>query len=68
MADAGFSPMECICAATGSAAQALGLGHETGTIRPGLAADLIAVRGRPDQAIGALRQVDRVVQAGIPIA
>ncbi len=65
MAAAGFSPLECVHAATGAAAATLRLGAETGTLKPGLAADLLAVSGRPDQDLRALRHVRTVVRAGI---
>lgn len=67
MAAVGCSPLECIHAATGAAADALGVGHETGMLREGLAADLIAVWGRPDQDLGALRRIDRVILADVPV-
>ncbi len=44
---AGLSPMESIVAATGRAAEALSLSRVTGSLRPGLAADLIVVDGNP---------------------
>ena len=39
--------MDAIKAATSRAAEALKLGDETGALRPGLAADFIAVEGDP---------------------
>jgi len=65
MVAAGLSSLEALHAATGAAARALGLEGVTGTIRPGLAADLIAVRGRPHQDITALRTVSMVMQSGV---
>jgi imidazolonepropionase-like amidohydrolase len=64
MAAAGFSSVECLHAATGAAASMLRVDSDTGTLRPGLAADLVAVQGRPDQDLGALRRVRVVVRAG----
>lgn len=43
----GLSTMEAIKAATSRAAEALKLGAETGSLRPGLSADFIAVKGDP---------------------
>ncbi|MDR7419615.1 MAG: amidohydrolase family protein [Armatimonadota bacterium] len=67
MAEAGCSVQECLVAATSGAAAALGLEAETGAIRPGLAADLIAVSGRPDEDLAALRQVRFVMKGGTRI-
>jgi imidazolonepropionase-like amidohydrolase len=67
MAEAGWSARECLVAATGAAAAALGLEAETGTIRPGAAADLLAVDGRPDEDVAALRRVRLVMRAGVRI-
>ena len=43
----GLTPMQAIMAGTSSAARLLGIDDETGTLREGMAADLIAVRGDP---------------------
>jgi imidazolonepropionase-like amidohydrolase len=68
MTAAGFTPMQCIESATAGAARALGLEGETGAIRPALAADLVAVRGRPDQDIRTLRDVRFVMLRGERLA
>jgi imidazolonepropionase-like amidohydrolase len=64
----GLSPVEVIHAATGAVTQAFGYDGRFGTIRPGLAADLVAVDG--DLAHGQMRQlaqVRAVFQAGIRV-
>jgi imidazolonepropionase-like amidohydrolase len=60
----GMSPLEAIRAATSVAAEALGLGAETGRIAPGLGADLLAVAGNPAERIGALADVRMVLARG----
>jgi imidazolonepropionase-like amidohydrolase len=44
---AGMSPVESIAAATRNGARVLGIESRTGTIRPGLEADLVAYDGNP---------------------
>lgn len=44
---AGMTPLESIAAATRNGAQVLGIDARTGTIRPGLEADLVAYDGNP---------------------
>jgi imidazolonepropionase-like amidohydrolase len=61
---AGLSTMDVIVAATSAAARAMGLEHQIGTLRPGMAADLIYVEGDPLARVEALRDVTAVVQDG----
>lgn len=67
MVDAGMPPRAALAAATSGAADALGLGGATGRIRPGLAADLLAVEGDPTSDITALSEVRNVVRMGAPL-
>lgn len=64
LVDAGFTPEEALRAATGSAAKILGLEGEIGSIKPGLRADLMLVRGRPLHDLSHLGAVILVVQNG----
>jgi imidazolonepropionase-like amidohydrolase len=64
MVGAGLAPLAAIHAATGAAACALGLEHETGRVAPGLAADLLAVAGDPTERIEALDDVRLVIAQG----
>ena len=70
MVKAGFSPMETIVAATGRAAELLGLEATVGTLEPGKRADLLVVRGDPLADISLLRRAEsfrEIVQAGTPV-
>ncbi|MEG3630813.1 amidohydrolase family protein [Streptomyces poriticola] len=62
----GFSPAEIVVLATHGTAQALGIGHDTGRLRPGCRADLVAVDGDPLTDLQALRAVRLVLQGGRP--
>lgn len=64
LAALGMTRGEVLHAATAGAADALGLGAVTGRLRPGLAADLLAVDGDPRVELHALRRVRLVVAAG----
>ena len=62
---AGLSASEALTAATSTAAAFLGKGGaDLGVIRPGAAADLVVVDGRPDTDIGAMRRTRLVMAAG----
>jgi imidazolonepropionase-like amidohydrolase len=62
--EAGFTPMEAIQSATLLAARAMGLERESGTIRPGLRADVLVVNGDPLQRISDTRKVRIVIANG----
>ena len=64
MVEAGLTPVEALTAATGTAADALGLADRIGTLRPGLTADLLVVAGDPTCDVCALRDVQAVWLSG----
>jgi imidazolonepropionase-like amidohydrolase len=61
---AGMTPMTAIQAATREAAKAIGVGDLTGTLKEGLAADLLVVDGDPSQDIRCLGQIEAVFLEG----
>jgi imidazolonepropionase-like amidohydrolase len=61
LVDAGMSPMQALQAATGQAAECLGLEADLGTIAPGKLADLVVVAGNPLQDITLLQHPQRIV-------
>jgi imidazolonepropionase-like amidohydrolase len=60
----GQKAMDAITVATSADAGALGLGNVTGSIAPGMEADIIAVAGDPLKDITALRKVTFVMKGG----
>jgi imidazolonepropionase-like amidohydrolase len=60
LVEAGMSPMQALQAATGWAAECLGLEGEIGTIQPGKLADLVVVDGDPLQDITLLQDLQRI--------
>ena len=62
--EAGAAPAEAVAAGTSAAATAMGIGAETGALREGLAADIIAVAGDPLADLGVLRRPVMVVLGG----
>jgi len=64
MVEYGMSPVAALRSATSTAARVLHLDAQTGQVRPGLLADLIAVEGDPTVRIQALRSVRFVMKGG----
>lgn len=64
LVESGFSLLEAITAATTTAAAFLYRSDELGSLRAGLNADLVVLRGQPDRDISAVRSVDRVMVSG----
>jgi imidazolonepropionase-like amidohydrolase len=67
LAEAGLSHAEVVVAATSGAAEAMGIERETGALREGLAADVIAVAGNPLDDLEALRRPALVLRAGTAV-
>ena len=67
VSELGMTPMQALVACTCTAAQALGMDSEIGTLEPGKFADLVAVIGDPLENISALRNIELVLQAGKPV-
>ena len=65
--EAGAASAEAIAAGTSDAAAAMGIGAETGALREGLAADIIAVAGDPLADLGVLRRPALVMLGGIVV-
>ena len=64
LVDSGFTPLEAITAATGTAAGFLFRDRQLGTLRAAGQADLVVLRDNPALAISAVRTVERVMVAG----
>jgi imidazolonepropionase-like amidohydrolase len=64
LVESGFTPLEAITAATGTAAGFLYREQELGTLRPGLAADLVVLDQDPLMSIRNIRTVERVMASG----
>ncbi len=64
MVEWGMTPMQAIQSATWNAADLLGWRDRVGAIKPGLYADLVAVKGDPLKDIRTLEHVDFVMKGG----
>jgi imidazolonepropionase-like amidohydrolase len=64
VSEAGQKPMDAIVSATSRAAESMKIGDSIGTLKPGLLADIIAVRGDPLADFTAMRRVVFVMRDG----
>jgi imidazolonepropionase-like amidohydrolase len=64
LVESGFSPIEAITAATGTAADFLYRSDQLGRLRAGLQADIVVLRADPQRDIAAIRTVERVMVGG----
>lgn len=67
LVEAGLSPLKAINAATGLAAEAIGLQQTVGTLAAGKQADILVVDGNPLEDILCLRNVRQVFKSGIMV-
>ena len=65
LVEAGFSVPEAIQIATLNGAKALGRAERIGTIAPGKQADLVVLRGNPEDRVSAIEQVEMVFKKGV---
>jgi imidazolonepropionase-like amidohydrolase len=65
MVQDGMPPMECIIAATSSAADLIGDSEDIGSVQPGRYADVVAVAGDPLQDVKELQKVQFVMKGGV---
>ena len=64
LVESGFTPLEVIQAATGTAAAFLYRERDLGTLQPGRFADLVVLSGDPLRDIAEMRKVERVMAGG----
>lgn len=60
----GFSPKDCLIQATKNNSEILLIDDEVGTIKEGKKANLIAVKGNPDEDIDRLEDIQLVIKGG----
>lgn len=67
MAELGMTPSQVLAAATGKAAELVGVADDRGTIAPGKRADLVVVDGDPFEFGGLRDRISGVYQDGIEV-
>ncbi len=65
LVEAGFTPEQAVQIMTANGAQVLGGAHQFGSIRPGLNADLVVLRGDPTRTPADIRNVVTVFKHGV---
>jgi imidazolonepropionase-like amidohydrolase len=65
MVKGGMTPMEAIISATSTAAEAIGVPEDIGSIQPGRYADIVAVSGDPLSDVTELQRVQFVMKGGV---
>lgn len=65
LVEAGFTPIEAIRIATLNGARVLGRERQIGSIEQGKRADMVVVRGDPEESISSIKQVETVFKDGI---
>lgn len=68
LVESGLTPMEALVAATRVGAEVIGVQDQLGTLVPGKLADLLILAGNPLQDIRNVRQIEMVIQDGVPFA
>jgi imidazolonepropionase-like amidohydrolase len=63
--EAGVPPLGALTMATRNAAELIGASGEWGTLQPGRLANLLVIKGRPDQRIQDTRNIEMVMRLGM---
>lgn len=65
LVEAGIPPLAVLTIATGNGAKALGIGGDTGTVKPGRRADLVVLTADPLRAMANTRKILWVMKDGV---
>jgi imidazolonepropionase-like amidohydrolase len=67
LVEAGLTPLEAISVGTRNAARLMNAEREWGTLVAGSLANVVVVRGRPDRNVSESRNIEMVIQKGVPL-